>query len=181
MLDVQVVIRRRRAFDLAALEALAAEVLAVDGYPPRVPDDLARFVAAPSALAAFVADGDGKVVGHVCLSPSGSPEVMAMARDALDAAPEQLCVVARLFVAPGHRRAGIAGHLLGAALDEARVLGRRPVLDVATHLETAVALYERLGWRRVGTVTVDMGARPPLDEHVYLAPTGEPGVGPGDR
>lgn len=164
------VIRRRREADLPALRTLAAEVLALDGYPPRVPDDPERFVAAPTALAAFVAEAGGSVVGHVCLQPSGSPEVLVLAGQVLDAEVGRLCVVARLFVAPRQRRTGVARTLLASAVEEAEELGRRPVLDVATHFVAAISLYERLGWRRAGTVTVDMGDRPPLDEHVYLAP-----------
>jgi hypothetical protein len=47
-------------------------------------------------------------VGHVALHPTRSPEVMALATAATGQAPEGLGVVARLFVSPAARRAGVA-------------------------------------------------------------------------
>ena len=66
-------IRRRSEDDLPALHRLAAEVHRLDGYPPRPPRDLGQFIAAPDALAAFVAVSDGQVVGYVCVSASAAP------------------------------------------------------------------------------------------------------------
>ncbi|MDT0274692.1 bifunctional GNAT family N-acetyltransferase/NUDIX hydrolase [Blastococcus goldschmidtiae] len=165
-------VRRRSDDDLPALRRLAESMLQRDGYPPRVPHDLGRFIAAPGALAAFVAVSDGEVVGHVCVSPSGSPEVLDLARRALGVPEQRLAVVARLVVARPHRRQGTARTLLAEALTEVLRLGRTPVLDVATHLAGAIALYERAGWRRLGQVSVAISGAEPLDEYVYVGPLG---------
>ena len=163
-------IRRRSGDDLGQLRELSDEILQLDAYPPRRPRDLGEFVAAPNALASFVAARAGQVVGHVCVSPSSSPEVLDLATRVLGVEAAHLAVVARLLVSPAHRRQGIARALLGEALAETRRLGRTPILDVATHFHPAISLYEECGWRRAGRVTVGMGEMEPLDEYVYLGP-----------
>lgn len=69
----------------------------------------------------------------------------------------------------GTRRSG--RQLLGTAADEAARRGLTPALDVVMSYAAAITLYERAGWRRIGTITVAMpdGAR--IDEYVYVAPT----------
>ena len=164
-------IRSRSGDDLPALRQLAEDVLRLDGYPPRLPRDLGRFIAASDALASFVAVSEGQVVGHVCVSPSSSPEVLDLAQRALGVPTQQLAVVARLLVSPAHRRNGFAQALLAEALGEVARLGRTPILDVATHFDAAMSLYERSGWRRLGQVSVDISGMEPLDEYVYVGPT----------
>lgn len=59
--------------------------------------------------------------------------------------------IGRVATAPSHRGAGIAAHLVGAALE----LAARPVtLDAQ---EPLVGWYERFGFRVVGTVFDDAG------------------------
>jgi GNAT superfamily N-acetyltransferase len=131
-------------------------------------------VASPSALAAWVAvageeDDADVVVGHVCLNPSGSPEVMTRAIEATGA--DAFGVVARLFVDPAHRRTGIGEALLATAAAEARRRGLLPILDVATSFARAIALYERTGWQCLGHVRVEVGGgHPPFEELVYALP-----------
>lgn len=56
--------------------------------------------------------------------------------------------IARLAVAPSHRRTGLATGLLSALTDWARPKGaRRCVLQVAAHNVAAVSLYAKLGCR----------------------------------
>lgn len=78
-------------------------------------------------------------------------------------------MVARLFVAPTCRRAGAGGRLLQAATAAAEARGLAPILDVATHFMPAIALYEKHGWTRVGSVTVPFSDRD-LHEFVYVGP-----------
>jgi ribosomal-protein-alanine N-acetyltransferase len=59
--------------------------------------------------------------------------------------------VLTLGVTPDARRRGVARALLAAALPEARALGASEVfLEVAVDNDPAIALYERLGFRRAG-------------------------------
>jgi GNAT superfamily N-acetyltransferase len=168
---VRVELRPRTYDDIDACELLAREVHDVDGYPPRFADDLRGFVSAVGALAAWVAASDGAIVGHVALQPTSSPAVMALAGEVTGRAPERLGVVARLLVAPAHRRKGLGGTLLGVAAQAAHDRGRWPILDVAVHFHAAIGLYERSGWVRAGRVDVPFRDAEPLAEYVYIGPT----------
>ena len=177
----EVVVRRRADADIAHCVAIAELVHARDGYPIYVPTDLEQFIVSPDALAAWVAVDGRSIVGHVALHPTSMPQVMACARDFLGAgAGVEIGVVARLFVAPSCRRRGVAQRLLATSAAEARARGLEPVLDVSTTLVNAIALYERAGWVRAGTVRLHLADGVELDEFVYVAPvvSGDDTVGP---
>jgi GNAT superfamily N-acetyltransferase len=176
MIAAGVELRARRDDDLDECERLARAVLEADGYPPRCADDLRGFISTPDALGAWVAECDGGIVGHVALHPRGSPEVMARAADATGRSPEQLCVVARLFVSPSHRGKGLGRSLLAGAAEAGRTRGLWPILDVAAHFATAIRLYEGAGWTCAGRVSAAFPGEEPLDELVYVAP-GPDGAG----
>jgi putative acetyltransferase len=56
----------------------------------------------------------------------------------------------RMFVAPGHRRTGIAQAIIGALEAWARELGHtRAVLETGTLQHEAIGLYERAGFSRI--------------------------------
>lgn len=163
-------LRIRRESDLDACEQLAHVVHAVDGYPRRCADDLRVFVSAADALGGWVAQLEKGIVGHGALQPRGSRAAMALGSAATGRPPEQLCVVARLFVSPTERKAGISGSLLALAADAGLARGLWPILDVAAHLDDAVRLYEGAGWMCAGQVTVDLRNEAPLEELVYIGP-----------
>lgn len=161
-------LRVRSESDLDACEHLAHVVHAADGYPPRCADDLRVFLSATDALGAWVAESEKGIIGHVALLPQSSRAVMAVGSAATGRPPEQLCVVARLFVSPIERNAGSS--LLALAADAGLARGLRPILDVAAHLDNAIRLYERAGWMCAGQVTVDFHQEAPLEELVYIGP-----------
>jgi len=168
-------LRPRSEVDLAACEAIAREVHALDGYPPYMPDDDFRgFLVARDAFGAWVALLEGAVVGHVALHRRSTRAVMALAASAVGVSETQLAVVARLFVGPGARGSGVGRPLLDHARDEARARGLVPILDVWTELGSAIALYESAGWERLGTVTFEAPAGRRFDEDVYVAPPAVP-------
>ena len=163
------IVRARTDDDLDALAVIAAEVQERDGYPVRWSLDLRKFVASAGALAAWVAvDEEGHVVGHVALNPRSSPAVMARAADVLG--HDRVGVVARLIVAPAARRSGTAALLLRTAADDARRRGLHPILDVVAASLAPRSLYEREGWRDVGTVRAVFGDGFSVVEAVYVAP-----------
>lgn len=163
-------LRVRREGDLDACERLARVVHATDGYPPRCADDLRVFVSAADALGAWVAESEKGIVGHVALMSRSSRLVMGVGSAATGRPPEELCVVARLFVSPTERSAGIGSSLLALAADAGLARGLRPILDVAAHLDDAIRLYERAGWICAGQVTVEFQEEAPLEELVYIGP-----------
>ncbi|MFJ9467427.1 GNAT family N-acetyltransferase [Streptomyces caniferus] len=146
-------IRRRRDADLDACVAVLAEVHAHSGYPHHWPDDPAGWLTPDGLTAAWVAEADGAVVGHVALC---GPEV------------------GRLCVAPAARGAGLGGRLLRAAATLAAARGLRPVLDVKATDTAAIGLYERLGWLRRATERQEWGGGETVTVHRYEAPAARP-------
>jgi GNAT superfamily N-acetyltransferase len=148
---------------------LAEVVHERDGYPAYLATDLRTFLSAPDALAAWVAEAEGQIIGHVALHRRTIPAAMSIAADALTCPADQLGVVARLLVCPDVRRRGVGRALLEVATQEARTLGRWPVLDVSDQFEPAVALYEHSGWVRAGHVHLELDGQA-IEELVYLGP-----------
>lgn len=65
--------------------------------------------------------------------------------------PDGACEVKRMYVVPAARRGGVARALLAALEDAARGLGYRIArLDTGSRQPHAQALYESVGYRRVG-------------------------------
>lgn len=166
-----VIVRTRTDQELDACHQPARLVHEVDDYPPRQPEDLVRFIAAPAAIGAWVADEEGSVVGHVALHPDSSAAVMDLACRLTQQRQERLALVARLLVAPDHRRRGIGRALLDAAAQQALACGRWPIVDVAAHFEGAIKLYEGAGWIPAGKVSVHIRYAEPLDEVVFIGPS----------
>ena len=164
-------IRPRVDDDLDACAALARATHSRDGYPAYVrDDDFLRFVSRPGALAAWVAEIDGAVSGHVALHTRTTEPAMQLVASRLGVSPEQCGVIARLMVLPDARRRGVGAALLQSATDGARARGLEPILDVVTRHDAAIALYESAGWLRVGSVTLVLPDGSKLEEHVYRAP-----------
>lgn len=86
----------------------------------------------------FVAETGNKLAGFVQLYPTWSSLAMAKSYVLYD-----------LYVAPEHRRAGIAGQLINTATEYARQQGACG-LSLQTHIDNrnAQALYESRGWTR---------------------------------
>lgn len=162
--------RARADTDLLACERLAGVVHANDGYPVYLPGDLRSFLAAPHALAAWVAVHGGEIVGHVALHAGSSGAVIDLAVEATGLPAPRLGVVARLLVSPHMRREGIGRSLLEVAAGHAVRLGLQPILDVVDRHEAAIRLYENSGWTCAGRVTVTFGRGVPIDELVFLGP-----------
>lgn len=170
-------VRRRTDSDLDECVQVLAEVHEHDGYPVNWPDRPGDWLTQPSLLAAWVAELDGRIVGHIGLSRS----------DAGDAAPalwssregvsrEAAAVVSRLFVAPAARGRAIGALLMARVVRESQERALHPVLDVAARDTSAVALYERLGWELLATVDQQWSAEQTVAVHCYAA-VRDPGAG----
>lgn len=166
------VIRRRLQGDIAScIEALAA-THASDGYPARWPADPAAWLTPTRMLAAWVLDWQGTVSGHIAIRGASGDSSAALWSTACDRSPDSLAEVTRLFVIQDARGHGYGAALLAEACGEARARGLRPVLKVLDHDRAAMALYDRMGWRRIASVRMpwktDEASRALL--HHYLAP-----------
>lgn len=151
---------------------VAEAVRLADRYPAHVAGSLREFLASPDALAAWVAERDGEIVGHVALHRRSSDAVTALASRCLGQPADRLGVVARLFVDPAARGLGLGRLLLTTATQEALARELWPILDTLAAHDAAVRLYERCGWVRVGLVTTTLRDGFELEEIVFLGPRG---------
>jgi GNAT superfamily N-acetyltransferase len=163
-----VLIRGRTEDDIGRCELLAHAVHDVDGYPGRLPTDMRSFLVAPDELAAWVAEVEGEIVGHVGLHSRCTSATTNVLGQVMRLKDDELGVVARLFVSPTARRQGIGRRLLSTATEAARSRGLVPVLEVVTWLGAAVSMYEALGWARVGTAAFRFTDGTDLPMFVYV-------------
>ncbi|MFJ5926760.1 GNAT family N-acetyltransferase [Kitasatospora sp. NPDC092948] len=161
------VIRPRHDDDLPACVRTLAAVHRADGYPAAWPAEPERWLTPRELLGVWVAVDGSAVVGHVALTRTGPALAASVGHP-----EEQLGAVARLFVDVPARRGGLAATLLARAARAAAEDGRRPVLEVESGAAGAIALYERAGWRLVGTAPGDWltTAGQPAVVHTYVGP-----------
>lgn len=165
------IVRPLQPADHARLATLARAVHRRDGYPPHLPeDDVPSYVVSEDALGAWVALDDRLVVGHVALHTAAFADGIDVAVAELGLERSDFGVVARLLVDPTVRRSGIGRRLLDRAVTECRRRGLVPILDVVDRFEPAIGLYERAGWRRLGSIELELPDGSELREHVYVAP-----------
>ncbi len=167
--NVAVLIRAAGPADLAASVAALALVHEADGYPVRWPADPRAWLSVSPALGVWVAQDGPEVVGHVALVAARDDVPAALAAAAGE---REIAYVARLFVVPSARGQGLARRLLDTAAGAARAAGLVPALDVVDDGVAAIRLYERAGWRRLGSARADwrMANGEPALVHYYLAP-----------
>ena len=139
--------RPRQPADLPACVASLRRVHEASGYPSRWPDDPAGWLTPRTMVAAWVAEYDGEIAGHVALVRGLNVECLLRATGL---PVEALGGIVRLYVDPGFQRLGLARALLGTAAGAAADHDLKPVLDVVADSAPAVALYERAGWQLAG-------------------------------
>ncbi|MGW3104764.1 GNAT family N-acetyltransferase [Streptomyces sp. NPDC001100] len=151
---------------------ILAEVHAHDGYPVNWPDRPGEWLTHGPSLGAWVAELEGRLVGHVCLAPAGEDDLAPVLWGERTGVPSgTTAVVGRLFVAPEARGHRIGALLIGRAVREARRHGLHPVLDVVTTDTAAAALYERLGWELLATVEQRWSPQQTVAVSCYAAPS----------
>jgi len=129
--------RRAQAADRDAVVALIFDILRSFGIEPEpqgLDADAMEFGRSDDpAIAEYVAEIDGRIVGSIAL------------RDRGDGSGR----ISKLFVAQDARGRGVGKQLLALAVDEA-VRKRLRTLDLETRaqFEAAVHLYESTGWKR---------------------------------
>lgn len=129
--------RPRRADDAAALEAALLPVHEHDAYPIRRVNATAAWLY-DGLDVAWVAEHDGRPVGHAALAPDDDPS-----------GPWHLT---RFFVARDARGTGAGSVLLDEVDRWADERDLDLVLDVVDVNADARALYERRGWEHTGDV-----------------------------
>ncbi|MFD3582398.1 GNAT family N-acetyltransferase [Streptomyces sp. NPDC058683] len=149
-----------------------AEVHARDGYPVNWPDRPGEWLSHGPLLGSWVAELEGRLVGHVGLSHVGEGDLAPTLWSERNGTTRSMtAVVSRLFVSPQARGHRIGALLIGRAVEEARRHGLHPVLDVVTSDTAAAALYERLGWELMATVEQQWSPHQTVAVRCYTAPS----------
>lgn len=141
-----VVVRERRPDDVASLVAVLGEVHVRDRYPILGTHVEPGWLTEPDGPA-WVAEVDGDVVGQAALATGAD----AVSLTALGATSGDAGTLSRFFVAPRARGTGAAAGLLDAVEGYAAARGLGLALEVVAHNEAARRLYERRGWRAIGS------------------------------
>jgi hypothetical protein len=95
-----VLIRAKTEADATACLDLLLRVHERDGYPLHIgPEDVPEFFLSGREVAAWVAELDGRIVGHVALHWTPGYPTLAVAQRAIGRPAEDLLLVSRLFVA----------------------------------------------------------------------------------
>jgi GNAT superfamily N-acetyltransferase len=162
-------IRVRADADLDECVRILETVHRADGYPTYWPDDPARWLSPRAMLGAWVAEDEGRIVGHIVLTAGAAEASGSVWAMTTGLSAEQFAAITRFFVSPDRRSAGVGGALLDAACAEAAAQELRPALDVVETNRDAIHFYERRGWRRVHSEPWAAAADGTL-LHYYVAP-----------
>lgn len=165
------IVRARTSTDLPAAAAALVAVHQRDGYPVEGVDDPVAWLLDPHQLCAWVAELDGRIVGHVALNEPGPGDAAAaLWTDTPAGRSDRVAVLGRLFVLPDARGHALGERLVQAAASHGTEHGRRLVLDVMAKDTAAARLYERLGWTRIGMTRHDDGHGNAVDALCYVGP-----------
>lgn len=169
--DAEPIVRPRTAGDLDEAVAVLSRVHDLDGYPTTPPSDPVAWLDGPRTRASFVAEMDGRIVGHVSRAVAEGDQAAVLWAERLGRPTGELAVVKRLFVDPSSRGRGVARRLLERIVADAHRNGLHPVLDVDASSASANALYERAGWQRVGSIELTWtGLGGVFLAHCYVGP-----------
>jgi predicted N-acetyltransferase YhbS len=86
---------------------LVETVESTDRYPAYWPDDPALWLSPKAMLGAWVAETDGRIVGHVALSAGTAATSASVWSEATGLPPEQFASITRLFVSTDNRGVGV--------------------------------------------------------------------------
>jgi GNAT superfamily N-acetyltransferase len=149
-------IRPRTPDDVAVLTEVLWEQQPSSRYPLRnpLPIPVEQFLHVDDAVAAWVAEVDGRPAGNVCRTrpPSGdavSEEENEACARAHGCTVDDLAYVSTLFVGLGTRGLGLGRRLLDTVVADIRRTGHKPCLEVLAVHPAAQALYVSSGWREV--------------------------------
>lgn len=141
-------VRLRRSRDLPTCTRLMHRAFFEGQFPAVRRGSPRDWIDGPDVLAAYVAERDGEVVGHVAVTGVGVEGPSGLRWREITGHPtSDLAGVAQLFVRPSFRGQGIGRALVDAALADIRSRGLVPVLEVVTHSSAAPTYAYGHGWR----------------------------------
>ncbi|MEU3228144.1 GNAT family N-acetyltransferase [Streptomyces sp. NPDC006976] len=155
--------------DVPEVAAALIEVHATDGYPVEGVEHPEAWITPPGVVKAWVAHRGG-VVGHVAIMKAEREGAVTLWQRQSGEAEARIGVLARLFVVRSARKHAVGERLMRAAMDYAEENGLRLVLDVMDKDESAIRLYERLGWHFIGGATHHYGDGQQIPAKCYVWP-----------
>ncbi|MFJ1879913.1 GNAT family N-acetyltransferase [Streptomyces sp. NPDC088137] len=155
--------------DIPGAAAALMEVHATDGYPVEGVERPEVWITPPGVVKAWVAHR-GSVVGHVAIMKAEGEEAVTLWQRRSGEAKTRIGVLARLFVVRSARKHAVGERLMRAAMDYAEENGLRLVLDVMEKDESAIRLYERLGWHFIDGATHYYGDGQQIPAKCYVWP-----------
>lgn len=163
-------VRERQQSDVEACIDLLWRVHKRDSYPARWPNHPEGWLTPSRQEHAWVATGSGSiVVAHAAMFSLARHPMSEICVAATNLPEPRLAVLSRLLVDPTMRGRGLARALIQAAENQAHSENRRLVLDVGQYNTAAIALYEHLGWQRIGELR--QGPTRDIPVYVYAAPS----------
>lgn len=171
---VVVKVRDRRPDDLDAAAAALVEAHRADGYPVEGVEDPHAWLNPPGLLHAWVGTVDGEVVGHALATTAHSDVAAVNAWVDQGGDIATIVVGGRLFVAPASRGHQLGTKLARAMTDWAAHHSLDLVGDVIAKDTATIAIYERLGWQRIGSTMHDTGHGTEVPAYLYVSPA--PGI-----
>jgi GNAT superfamily N-acetyltransferase len=148
---VSAAVRVRMPDDMKACIDVLAAVHRSDAYPLLWPEHPERWLTPRALIEAWVGEEKGSVAGHIALCTVVGESAASVWGTATGVPVGGMAAIERFFVSPQARGRGLGRALLSTAQDEARERGMRCVLEVLDHNSSAIALYEAMGWRRIGS------------------------------
>jgi len=141
-------VRPRRSRDLATCTRLMHRAFFEGQFPGTRRNEPRDWIDGSDVLAAYVAERDGEIVGHVAVTRVGLDRATDLRWREITGHPvTDLAGVGQLFVRPSFRGQGIGRSLVDAALADIRSRRLVPVLEVVTHESLAPAYAHGHGWR----------------------------------
>lgn len=161
--EAMVEVRQREDSDIPRLHDILTAVFEKTGYPVDGPSSFDLFLNPPAdhllyAITAVLtptdqdADVEHLIAGHaMIMSPSaGALNPASKVHLEHGGTMENHAVLSRFFVNPAVQARGIGSKMLEEATAWGRREGKRLVLVVLEKDESAIKLYDRAGWVRVG-------------------------------
>ena len=141
-------VRARRPRDLSTCTRLMHRAFFEGQFPGTRRNEPREWIDGTDVLAAYVAERDGEIVGHVAVTSVGLDTATELRWREITGHPvTALAGVGQLFVRPSFRGQGIGRSLVDAALADIRSRGLVPVLEVVTHESLAPTYAHGHGWR----------------------------------
>ncbi|WP_207905653.1 GNAT family N-acetyltransferase [Nocardia alba] len=165
-------VRPRTQLDLDECARLLVEVHERDGYPVEGVADPVSWLTPTTLVRAWAAELTGSVVGHALVTrPTPSDDAATMWIEHGSGVEADLLVFGRLFVGSAGRNQGVGTLLVHTAMTYAKAQGKTLVLDVMEKDQAAIRLYERLGWRNIGSAVHRFGDNQQTTAQCYVAPS----------